>query len=110
MEQRERKIIMKKETKVAPGSLECLIKTVYIDKEDVNPTFVLAEIGKLSPRQRDILYLHFGLGDGVPHPIGAVAKMLGLTPKRTLTQYAQIIRNLRHPTRYHEMLKERNED
>jgi DNA-directed RNA polymerase sigma subunit (sigma70/sigma32) len=101
---------MKKESRISVGGLDCLVKTVYDGIGNVDPILVTKLLCSLSPRQHDILFLHFGLGDGNPHDLGTIAKMLGLTPRKTVDSYALTIRKLRHPSRVQEIVKERKED
>ena len=100
---------MKKENRISFGGLDCLVKTVYDGIGNVDPILVTKLLYSLTPRQHDILFLHFGLGDGNPHDLGTIAKMLGLTPRKTVESYASIIRKLRHPSRVQEIIKERKE-
>jgi DNA-directed RNA polymerase sigma subunit (sigma70/sigma32) len=101
---------MKKENRISSGGLDCLVKTVYDGIGNVDPILVTKLLHSLTPRQHDILFLHFGLGDGNRRDLGTIAKMLGLTPRKTVDSYASIIRKLRHPSRVQEIIKGRKED
>jgi DNA-directed RNA polymerase sigma subunit (sigma70/sigma32) len=101
---------MKKENRISSGGLDCLVKTVYDGIGNVDPILVTNLLHSLTPRQHDILFLHFGLGDENRRDLGTVAKMLGLTPRKMVDSYASIIRKLRHPSRVQEIIKGRKED
>lgn len=101
---------MKTRNGISVEGLDCLVKTVYDGIGNVDPILVTKLLHNLTPRQHDILFLHFGLGDRNRRDLGTVAKMLGLTPRKTVDSYASIIRKLRHPTRVQEIIKGRKED
>jgi hypothetical protein len=69
---------MKRERQIPSSRIERLIQVVYAGAKDVDPAKVTEALIDLSPRQHDIVWLHFGLGDNQPRNIGEVAKELGL--------------------------------
>lgn len=53
----------------------------------------------LSPREREILVLRFGLGGERPHTLEEVGKMFNVTRERIRQIEAKALRKLRHPSR-----------
>lgn len=61
---------------------------------------VIAEaLGNLSPRERRVLELRFGLNDGESKTLKAVGKEFNATPERIRQIEAKALRKLRHPSR-----------
>lgn len=56
-------------------------------------------LGSLSPRERDVLALRFGLEDGESHTLEEVGRRFGVTRERVRQIEAKALRKLRHPTR-----------
>jgi DNA-directed RNA polymerase sigma subunit (sigma70/sigma32) len=97
---------MRKQIKLPPQRIHHLIEVVYSGLSGVEPTAVLPLLQALTPRQHDILWLHFGLGDRQERNLGEVAQLLGLSPKRVVQDYAAALRKLRHPTRLEKLKRE----
>jgi RNA polymerase primary sigma factor len=51
----------------------------------------------LTPREREVLQLRFGLGDGAVYPFEKIGQMLGLTRERVRQIEAEALRKLRRP-------------
>lgn len=84
------------------GSLLSDIRTV--NPEDQATDLALKEevrklLDELTPRERRILELRFGLDDGVAHSLEEIGKRFGVTRERVRQIEAQAIRKLRHRTR-----------
>jgi RNA polymerase sigma factor (sigma-70 family) len=56
----------------------------------------------LSPRERDVLRIRFGLDDGHQRTLEEVAKLYGLTRERVRQIEAKALRKLRGPSKAHE--------
>jgi len=67
-------------------------------KEDVKEMMAF-----LSPRERKILNLRFGLTDGVEYALEEVGEELGITRERVRQVEAKAIRKLKHPARSHKL-------
>lgn len=61
---------------------------------------ILNIMANLSPRERDVLRLRFGLDDGKTRKLEEVARLFGVTRERVRQIEAQALRKLRHPNRY----------
>ena len=60
----------------------------------------LAEVlGSLSPRERDVLRLRFGMDDGRQRTLEEVGQLFGVTRERIRHIEAKALRKLRHPNR-----------
>ena len=53
----------------------------------------------LTPREREVLNLRFGLNDGYSRTLEEVGKQFGVTRERIRQIEAKALRKLRHPTR-----------
>jgi RNA polymerase primary sigma factor len=53
----------------------------------------------LSPRERKVLKLRFGLDDGRPRTLEEVGREFGVTRERIRQIEAKALRKLRHPSR-----------
>ena len=60
---------------------------------------VSAVLGSLSPRERQVLELRFGLGDGRARTLEEVGRDFDVTRERIRQIEAKALRQLRHPTR-----------
>ena len=56
-------------------------------------------IDTLSPREREIIKLRFGLGDGYIYTLEAAARIYNITRERVRQIEAKALRKLRHPSR-----------
>jgi len=63
-------------------------------REDIKEVIAL-----LSPRERDVLRLRFGLDDGHQRTLEEVAELFGVTRERIRQIEAKVLRKLRHPPR-----------
>ena len=60
---------------------------------------VLKALGTLTPRERDVLTMRYGLEDGDPRTLAEIGQELGITRERVRQIEAKAIRKLRHPSR-----------
>ncbi|MDH7570688.1 MAG: sigma-70 family RNA polymerase sigma factor, partial [Armatimonadota bacterium] len=56
-------------------------------------------LSELTPRERDVLKLRFGLTDGSPHTLEEVGSMFNVTRERIRQIEAKALKKLRHPSR-----------
>lgn len=59
--------------------------------------YIRATIARLSPQERQVLALRYGLDDGTPRPASEVGRQLGLPPDRVRQIEARALRKLRQP-------------
>ncbi len=62
-------------------------------------THVEQALAALSERERWVVTLRFGLGDGQAHTLTAVAEQVGVSRERIRQIEAKALRKLRHPSR-----------
>lgn len=88
------------------GELQ-LVDTIQNNKESVtekmNITFLRKDMVEvlctLSPRERDVLRLRFGMDDGRQRTLEEVGSLFGVTRERIRQIEAKALRKLRHPNR-----------
>ena len=56
-------------------------------------------LGQLTPRERDVLKMRFGLDDGYPHTLEEVGRHFQVTRERIRQIEAKALKKLRHPAR-----------
>ncbi len=56
-------------------------------------------LDRLSPREREVLEMRFGLADGTSHTLEEVGQYFGVTRERIRQIEAKALRKLRHPIR-----------
>jgi RNA polymerase primary sigma factor len=56
-------------------------------------------LDQLTPREREVLEMRFGLGDGTSHTLEEVGQYFGVTRERIRQIEAKALRKLRHPIR-----------
>ncbi len=60
-------------------------------------------LGSLTERERDVLTLRFGLGDGYSRTLEEVGRQFKVTRERIRQIEAKALRKMRHPTRIHQL-------
>ena len=60
-------------------------------------------LAELTPRQRHILWMRFGLGGGEPHTLEEIANKFGLSRERIRQLEKEALRRLRHPQLAHNL-------
>ena len=60
---------------------------------------IIEVMASLSPRERDVLRLRFGLDDGRQRTLEEVGQLFGVTRERIRQLEAKALRKLRHPNR-----------
>jgi RNA polymerase primary sigma factor len=76
----------------------------FLKKEHVDEL-----LGKMTPREKRILTLRFGLKDGVPRTLGATAKKFGITRERVRQIENAAMKKLREHIRQQEMAAPKEE-
>ena len=56
-------------------------------------------LGQLTPRERDVLKMRFGLDDGYPHTLEEVGRHFQVTRERIRQIESKALKKLRHPSR-----------
>lgn len=60
-------------------------------------------LGSLAPRERQVLEMRFGLGDGCPRTLEEVGRYFNVTRERIRQIEAKALRKMRHPTRLRQL-------
>ncbi len=60
-------------------------------------------LGSLTPRERQVLEMRFGLGDGCPRTLEEVGRHFNVTRERIRQIEAKALRKMRHPTRLRQL-------
>ncbi len=60
-------------------------------------------LAQLTPREREVLEMRFGLADGTSHTLEEVGQHFGVTRERIRQIEAKALRKLRHPIRSHKL-------
>lgn len=68
-------------------------------RQDLLREDIIAAFAQLSPRERDVLRLRFGIDDGRPRTLEEVAQLFGVTRERVRQLEAKALRKLRRPDR-----------
>ena len=83
-----------------------LIQTIFVHKISIDNMDAsklrkaIAEVlSTLSPRERDILRIRFGMDDGRMRTLEEVGQLFGVTRERIRQVEAKALRKLRHPNR-----------
>jgi RNA polymerase primary sigma factor len=79
------------DTEATPPSDAASMAVLHTEMEDMLDT--------LSPRERRVLQLRFGLADGHERTLEEVGKRFGVTRERIRQIEAKALRKLRHPSR-----------
>ena len=78
-----------------PAGEDVAMKSV--PPEQVSLQLLRNVLGQLGSREREVLELRFGFGDGKTHSLDDVANTFGITPERVRQIEAKALRKLRHP-------------
>ena len=85
---------------IDPDAICPVHRTPLDDLEDMELRLALRKaLGMLSPRERYVVELHFGLNDIREAPIKEAAKYLGVCGARATQIFHKSLRKLKHPTR-----------
>lgn len=78
-------------------------KTVEKPDDATSYTFLQERVGEvldtLTPREKKVLMLRFGIGDGTPRTLEEVGKEFNVTRERIRQIEAKALKKMRHPTR-----------
>jgi RNA polymerase primary sigma factor len=66
---------------------------------DDQRTMLLAALRQLTPREREVLELRYGVHDGQPRTLDAVGQLFGVSRERIRQIEAKALRKLHHPAR-----------
>ncbi|WP_035586523.1 RNA polymerase sigma factor RpoD [Hippea jasoniae] len=70
----------------------------YVIEEDLKEK-IQEVLSTLTEREKKVLIMRFGIGDGVDHTLEEVGRVLGVTRERVRQIEAKALRKLRHPKR-----------
>lgn len=79
-------------------------------KEDFDKQIDLKEtiekiLETLTPKEKKIIQMRFGIGDGVDHTLGEIGREFGVTRERIRCIEARAIRKLKHPSRFKNLMQ-----
>ncbi|HUW10191.1 MAG TPA: sigma-70 family RNA polymerase sigma factor [Anaerolineae bacterium] len=78
--------------------IDCLDEAEEVADQDLLRNRIGRLLEYLSPRQRQVLELRFGLNDGQSHTLEETAQLLGVCTRERIRQIeAKALRHLRHP-------------